>query len=510
MVPGSPEYKTIAVCTYVNLEYSSNVQGTMDTSIPVYVIACNNVTYVSEMVNALLCRKVSSDIRVVDNGSTYCPMLGYLAFLERLGGSVTVIRLPENRGPHVVYTLPDLPVRYALTDPDLLLPPAVNEHTLSLLAALADKYHAHKVGFALDISEPQKLRQGVYFAGQTIAAWESVYWTAETCTLEDGSPVYFASIDTTFAVHTSTNVAGPSLRVAGAYTCRHLPWYLPGCLPLGAPLPYEEEVKHYTELSKGYSTTARLCLSDATEALYSKQVTRNGVTFQLFTKPDCSANIAFLHHAWPTWELDTFGVLDDFLAPGKGFVDIGAWIGPMTLYAARKCGHVIAVEADPIALRCLFAGIAANSVGNVHVVSQAVFNATGWVCLRKNAFLANSKLGDSTSQVLLGSVADAPISEDYVRCICIADLERQGVFDNASIVKVDIEGAEQTVGCELLRTCAARRLPLFMSFHLPWWSKIGGACTFDEFATLSGELYPDVCLESLKANPFGSILFTSK
>ncbi len=54
------------------------------------------------------------------------------------------------------------------------------------------------------------------------------------------------------------------------------------------------------------------------------------------------------------WEPHTFVLLDQHLRPNSVFVDIGAWVGPLTLYACTKPGvRVVALEPDAIALRRL-------------------------------------------------------------------------------------------------------------------------------------------------------------
>ena len=50
------------------------------------------------------------------------------------------------------------------------------------------------------------------------------------------------------------------------------------------------------------------------------------------------------------WEPDTFRLFDRVLMPNWRFVDIGAWVGPTALYAARKVATVDAYECDPVAL----------------------------------------------------------------------------------------------------------------------------------------------------------------
>jgi FkbM family methyltransferase len=63
-------------------------------------------------------------------------------------------------------------------------------------------------------------------------------------------------------------------------------------------------------------------------------------------------------HGWPEfwdlwatdrWEVATHNVLREVLTPGDIFLDIGAWIGPVTIWAHQLGARVIAVEPDPVA-----------------------------------------------------------------------------------------------------------------------------------------------------------------
>lgn len=51
-----------------------------------------------------------------------------------------------------------------------------------------------------------------------------------------------------------------------------------------------------------------------------------------------------------SWEPETRALLRDTLKPGDLFLDIGAWIGPVTLWALDSGASVIAIEPDPVAL----------------------------------------------------------------------------------------------------------------------------------------------------------------
>ncbi len=50
------------------------------------------------------------------------------------------------------------------------------------------------------------------------------------------------------------------------------------------------------------------------------------------------------------WEPETKALVRANLEPGDLFLDIGAWIGPVTLWALECGAQVIAIEPDPVAL----------------------------------------------------------------------------------------------------------------------------------------------------------------
>jgi len=76
------------------------------------------------------------------------------------------------------------------------------------------------------------------------------------------------------------------------------------------------------------------------------------------------------------WEESTFRFIDALTSERTTFVDVGAWIGPITLYASRQANRVIALEPDPVALLELKDNVAAN-VGNVDVWGAAVSSEAG-------------------------------------------------------------------------------------------------------------------------------------
>jgi hypothetical protein len=78
------------------------------------------------------------------------------------------------------------------------------------------------------------------------------------------------------------------------------------------------------------------------------------------------------------WEASTFAVLDDYLSPPAQsplLFDIGAWVGPITLWAAsHNHARVVAVEPDTAALYYLRANIGLLSppaLANIVAVEEA-------------------------------------------------------------------------------------------------------------------------------------------
>ena len=83
--------------------------------------------------------------------------------------------------------------------------------------------------------------------------WEAQFWAHP---LEGGpDPIYKASLDTTFAVYNKKYFDPASflegVRIAGRYTCRHLPWYR------DRHMPPEEEAFYRATAKFSYFMPAR-------------------------------------------------------------------------------------------------------------------------------------------------------------------------------------------------------------------------------------------------------------
>lgn len=156
------------------------------------------------------------DIRLVDNASTYPPLLAYLALAEHIPG-ITVIRLPENLGARAVWRAALVPTDrpYLVSDPDLRPAPETPADALARLADLLARYPGFaKVGLGLDLRDlapdaPQR-------------AWEEGLVAPDR---EREPGVYLSLIDTTCALYRpGARWTYQALRTGFPYVLRHPSW----------------------------------------------------------------------------------------------------------------------------------------------------------------------------------------------------------------------------------------------------------------------------------------------
>lgn len=159
------------------------------------------------------------------------------------------------------------------------------------------------------------------------------------------------------------------------------------------------------------------------------------------------------------WEPETFAVLDRHLQPGRDYLDIGAWIGPTVLYAARKARRVWCFEPDPRAFRHLAWNIELNGLDNVSALPVALSGETG--IARMASF--GGETGDSMTSLLnTGGDGFAAVTLGWEVFATQTDLA------GVSLVKMDIEGAEFAVLPTLVPWLKAQRPALYLSTHAPY------------------------------------------
>jgi FkbM family methyltransferase len=157
------------------------------------------------------------------------------------------------------------------------------------------------------------------------------------------------------------------------------------------------------------------------------------------------------------WEPGTLAVIDRYVDGRTTFLDLGAWVGPIALYAAGAARRVIAVEADPAALDQLHRNLQVNPdiAGRIEVVPRAIHAHSGHVNMG-----ARRKPGDSMSSVLLAG-AEQTWTAAAIAPQEIADMLAPG---EQLVVKMDLEGAEYAL-LPSLGPLLDRAEAILVSFH---------------------------------------------
>lgn len=195
---------------------------------PLIVITRDRVTYTQQCLASLerfMYRGTGIgyefDIHIVDHGSTYGPMLDWLAIC-----------------PYPVHRRGDLPPRalwewdglrrivgsqrYVVTDPDIALDDGIPQDWLCRMADELEAeipYGGIKVGLGLRVDDLPDTDLAA-----KVRRWESAFWTARTASGRG----WRAPVDTTIALYrpgAAPFALGPAARLDTPYLARHLPWY---------------------------------------------------------------------------------------------------------------------------------------------------------------------------------------------------------------------------------------------------------------------------------------------
>lgn len=197
-------------------------------TIPVIIINYNQLFYLQQLVDFLLERKFTN-IVIIDNASTYEPLLDYY---EKMDKTLKIERMTVNEGHKVFFKNKNLQKKYGqgfyfLTDSDILpnsnLPKDFDNNMLQNLLKYYKKIN--KVGFAIDTESIPDY----YPLKSKVAKWEARFWSDE---IEKN--LYFAYIDTTFALYKPKYPSSifklfkpmTAIRMAGDFTCKHGGWYI--------------------------------------------------------------------------------------------------------------------------------------------------------------------------------------------------------------------------------------------------------------------------------------------
>ncbi|MFT5241786.1 MAG: hypothetical protein ACI9OU_002468 [Candidatus Promineifilaceae bacterium] len=219
--------------------------------VPVVVNNFNRLEPLRILIQWLQRLNTSVWIVILDNASTYEPLLTYYRELADTVG-VSVVRLGYNSGlegiqdaahdlgscENIVVTDPDL-VPYETTPMDILE---------RMREALGNVPEVNMVGASLEIQDIPE----TYPLRAKVLAWESRFWEPQAARVGDLG--VDAWVDTTFAMYrrgADVLAITPAMRLDRPYTLKHVDWYTD-------PSGMSDEQMHYARVSQPIASwTAR-------------------------------------------------------------------------------------------------------------------------------------------------------------------------------------------------------------------------------------------------------------
>lgn len=191
----------------------------MNSAVPAFLIVRDRLTPLLELIDWLE-RAGFDEIWLIDNDSTYPPLLHYLA-----STSHQVVRTGRNLGHRSPWLSGTVQRRahgrnFVVSDPDVIPDPDCPLDAVEHFGLLLERYpEIDKVGFGLRIDD----LPGWYPLAASVRAWEERFWRDE---VEPG--VFRADVDTTFALYRALDrrhSEARALRTGDPYVARHTPWY---------------------------------------------------------------------------------------------------------------------------------------------------------------------------------------------------------------------------------------------------------------------------------------------
>jgi tetratricopeptide (TPR) repeat protein len=185
-----------------------------------------------------------TNIAILDNDSTYPPLLEYLREVEQ---TIVVFRSKHNYGPRALWSSGVVnlvsEVAFVYTDPDVVPTEDCPRDAILVLADLLTKHrHAAKAGLGIRIDDIPD----TYEHKAAVRSWEAQFWQRPL-----PGNCYDASVDTTFALYRPGSWHHVrAVRSGPPYLVKHLPWYVDSSKPTAEDQYYAAHaVPHMTSWS---------------------------------------------------------------------------------------------------------------------------------------------------------------------------------------------------------------------------------------------------------------------
>lgn len=185
---------------------------------PIVLTNMNRLTTTKRMVEDLFRLNGNADIIIIDNDSTYPPLLEW--YIE-IKNDVKIIKNPDNRGPWTFfYTNHNLNINsdvYIYSDADLELNTNMPYNWQEIMLDVLNRYK-RKASLVLRIDDIPDY----YEFKDVIKDHQSVCWVPTS-----EKDLYLAITDMTFSMdYKSNGYRYESVRMGGDFACKHVPWYI--------------------------------------------------------------------------------------------------------------------------------------------------------------------------------------------------------------------------------------------------------------------------------------------
>lgn len=160
-----------------------------------------------------------------------------------------------------------------------------------------------------------------------------------------------------------------------------------------------------------------------------------------------------------SWEKESFQYLDEVLSPGDLLFDVGAWVGPFTLWEASRGVRVVAFEPDSVAYKALMDSVQKSGLSNLVTAHKtALSDKTGETVLRIY------EEGDSKSSL----TKNFPIRKT-IQCDTLENMI--AVHGMPKAIKMDIEGGESLVLPRAGKLLRENNVTLLLSLHWGYYAE---------------------------------------
>lgn len=211
--------------------------------LPIFINSRDRVDVLSDLIDWLWSHGYTN-VYIIDNDSTYAPLLKYYNEIDRK--KARVIYLRANFGHDALWTSGlleklNISTPYIYTDSDILPEDTCPDDIIQLFYEILEYCpFLRKVGFALKTDDVS------YSSSESIIKGDFVHYQIQIL-----PNAYLAGIDTTFALYGNHRMytvdQGVRVRIPGALA-RHTPWYYGDNIP--------EDEKYYIEHASASSTYA--------------------------------------------------------------------------------------------------------------------------------------------------------------------------------------------------------------------------------------------------------------